>query len=244
MAAQTVFKRYEKKYLLTGAQEAAFLKAIDKKMAMDKYGEHTVCNIYFDTEDYDLIRNSIEHPIYKEKLRLRSYGVPESEDSKVFLEIKKKYDGVVYKRRIQLKLKEAEDYLYSGIHPDNDTQIMREIDWFLKTNPVVPAVFLAYDRRAFAGIEEPDFRLTLDRNIRCRKDHLHLSDGADGGRILDEDLTLMEIKIPGVMPLWMAQILSELSIRPVSISKYGTYYKNNRDIYMSVISNHCKMINA
>ena len=209
-------------------------------MEMDEYGEHTICNIYFDTPDYDLIRKSIEHPIYKEKLRLRSYGVPKGPDSKVFVEIKKKYDGVVYKRRIQLPLNVAEDYLYKGIHPQKDSQILREIDWFLKTNPVVPAVFLAYDRRAFAGVEDRELRLTLDKNIRCRRTQMHLAEGSDGEKILDDDLTLMEIKIPGVMPLWMANILSLLEIRPVSISKYGTFYKNNEDIYMSVIENHRK----
>ena len=92
MAVQTVFKRYEKKYLLSSEKEARFLKAIENKMELDKYGEHTICNIYFDTPDYDLIRRSIEHPIYKEKLRLRSYGVPKDGDSKVFVEIKKKFE--------------------------------------------------------------------------------------------------------------------------------------------------------
>ncbi len=240
MAVQTVFKRYEKKYLLSSEKEARFLKAIENRMELDKYGEHTICNIYFDTPDYDLIRRSIEHPIYKEKLRLRSYGVPKDGDSKVFVEIKKKFDGIVYKRRVQMTLNEAENYLYKGIHPDKDTQILRELDWFLKMNNVQPAVFLAYDRRAYAGIEDPQFRLTLDKNIRCRKKQLHLIDGAVGEKILEDDLTLMEIKIPGVMPLWMAGILSELEIRPVSISKYGTYYKDNEDVYMSVIENHRK----
>lgn len=236
--AQTVFKRYETKYFLTKEQEAQFLRRIEGKMAMDKYGEHNICNIYFDTPDFDLARRSIAKPVYKEKLRLRSYGVPEGPRSKVFVEIKKKFEGVVYKRREEMSLAEAEQYLYEGIHPEKDTQILREIDWFLKTNPVLPQVYLAYDRRAFAGIENPDFRLTLDRNIRARRSKLHLAEGSVGEAILPENVTLMEVKIPGVMPLWMAEILSDLKIYPASFSKYGTYYSKNRELFMSPVDNH------
>lgn len=238
MAVQTVFKRYEKKYFLTREQEAEFLQRIEGHMKMDKYGEHTICNIYFDTPDFDLIRASIERPIYKEKLRLRSYGVPEDGSSKVFVEIKKKFDGVVYKRREQMTLQQAEAYLYEGIRPDIDSQIMNELDWFLKVNNVRPAVYLAYDRRAFAEIGNSDFRLTLDRNIRCRRKQLNLADGAVGEAILPENITLMEIKIPGVMPLWMAQILSDLHVFPVSFSKYGTYYSTHPEVFMTAVNNH------
>lgn len=238
MADQTVFKRYEKKYFLTREQEAEFLKRIEGKMKLDKYGEHTICNIYFDTPNFDLARRSIEKPVYKEKLRLRSYGVPNSPDYKVFVELKKKYDGVVYKRREQMTLEEAEDYLYEGGHPEKDSQILRELDWFLKTNPVRPAVYLAYDRRAFAGVWEPEFRLTIDRNIRARHKQLNLSDGAVGESIIPDNMSLMEIKIPGVMPLWMAQILSDMKIYPASFSKYGTYYSTHPELYMSPITNN------
>ena len=130
MAVQQVFKRYEKKYILTTLQEKEFLKAIEGKMVMDKYGEHTICNVYFDDDTFGLIRESLDKPMYKEKLRLRTYGVPENGDHQAFIEIKKKFDGVVYKRRIPLKLKDAESYLYDGIRPGKDSQILREIDWF------------------------------------------------------------------------------------------------------------------
>ncbi len=240
--SETVFKRYEKKYLLTSEQERDFLRLLDGRMIIDQYGLHTICNIYFDTPDFDLIRHSIEKPIYKEKLRLRSYGIPESDDAKVYVELKKKFKGIVYKRRVGLKLRDAEAYLYDGIHPAKDNQIMREIDWFLKTNPVEPKVYLAYDRRAFYGLEDNSIRLTLDKNIRCRRKKLRLGEGAVGEQLLDEDMTLMEIKLPEYMPTWMAYILSELKIAPVSISKYGTYYCENPDMYMSVIENHLPLL--
>jgi len=236
MEVQQVFKRYEKKYILTGEQEREFLKAVEGKMIMDKYGEHTICNIYFDDDQFSLIRTSLDKPMYKEKLRLRTYGVPESGDHQAFIEIKKKFDGVVYKRRIPMKLKTAEKYLYEGIYPQKkDSQILKEIDWFLKAHaPVKPKVVLTYVRRAFYGAENPDFRMTIDKDITCRYDSLHLTDGVFGDPILKENTYLLEIKIPGIMPLWMSEILSRLKIFPASISKYGTYYKNTPELYLSM----------
>jgi len=236
MAVQQIFKRYEKKYMLTGEQEQKFLKAIEGKMIMDKYGEHDICNIYFDDDTFNLIRTSLDKPLYKEKLRLRTYGIPENGEHQAFVEIKKKYDGVVYKRRIPLKLKEAEDYLYRGIRPGKDSQILREIDWFLKQHaPIAPKVMLCYKRRAFFGAENKDFRLTIDREITCRYDELELTKGVYGDKILKEGNSLLEIKIPGIMPLWMSEILSGLKIFPVSFSKYGTYYKTTPGLYLSMV---------
>ena len=126
MKIQTVFERTEKKYILTLAQRRELLKRIAEHIKPDEYGESTVCSLYFDTDDYRLIRRSMEKPVYKEKLRLRSYSTPKR-DSNVFLELKKKYNGVVYKRRKTMKLGEAKDYLKYGVMPD-DSQIMRELD--------------------------------------------------------------------------------------------------------------------
>ena len=241
MDVQQVFKRYEKKYLLSGSQEEEFLKAIEGKMVMDKYGEHTICNIYFDDDSFGLIRESLDKPLYKEKLRLRTYGVPVDGDHQAFVEIKKKFDGVVYKRRIPLKLKVAEDYLYNGIHPEEDSQILREIDWFKKAHsPLEPKVVLTYVRRAFYGVENKDFRMTIDRDITCRYEGLHLTDGVYGKKILKEGESLLEIKIPGIMPLWMSEILSRLKIFPASFSKYGRYYSTTPELYLSMIENKSK----
>ena len=241
MAVQQVFKRYEKKYILTGSQEKEFLKAIEGKMVMDKYGEHTICNIYFDDDKFGLIRESLDKPMYKEKLRLRTYGVPENGEHQAFVEIKKKFDGVVYKRRIPLKLKDAEDYLYKGIHPEGDSQILREIDWFRKAHaPLEPRVVLTYVRRAFYGVENKDFRMTIDRDITCRYEGLHLTEGVYGKKLFEEGTSLLEIKIPGIMPLWMSEILSNLKIYPASFSKYGTYYSTTPELYRSMLEKDSK----
>ncbi len=231
MAVQQVFKRYEKKYILSAEQEKKFLEAVKDRMIMDQYGEHTICNIYFDDDIFSLFRRSIDKPKYKEKLRLRTYGVPEDGDHQAFIEIKKKFDGVVYKRRVSMKLKNAEKYLYEGIHPKKDSQILREIDWFLHLHaPVKPKVVLTYRRRAFYEKEFPDFRMTIDQDITARFDNLDLKQGVGGQKLLDEGMSLLEIKIPGVMPLWMSSILSKLDIFPASFSKIGTYYKETPEL--------------
>lgn len=219
-----VFQRIEKKYLLHTDQYDRFLKAIERFMKLDEYGLSTICNIYFDTEKDELIRTSIERPPYKEKLRLRSYGVPQQND-KVYLEIKKKYDSIVYKRRISLTLQEAEDYLLRGIHPAKDSQILREIDYFMKFYSPVPKLYLAYDRMAYFGREDKDFRMTFDSGIRSRREDLYLGHGDYGTQLYDEEYYLLEIKAAGAYPLWLAKSLSELEIYPISFSKYGSIYK-------------------
>lgn len=221
--ASYVFKRLEKKYLLTEAQAETLLQSLKGELKADAYGQYTVCNVYLDTDDYRLIRTSIEKPTYKEKLRLRSYGVPQLKD-RVFLELKKKYKGVVYKRRISLTEAEAEAYLNEGKTPADDGQIFREIDWAMHLYALRPKLFLAYDRTAFSGVEDDTLRLTLDRNVRFRTTDTGLRSGDAGEQLLPPDCVLMEIKVRGAFPLWLSCRLSAQGIFPVSFSKYGRCY--------------------
>lgn len=220
---QLTFERVEKKYLLTPAQLDALAPMLHRHMQIDQYGRHTICNVYYDTPDYRLIRTSLQKPVYKEKLRLRSYGVPGPGDT-VFVELKKKYRGVVYKRRTALELTAAERWL-AGDGPAPEGQIAREIDYFQSLYRTGPAVFLAYDRAAMFGRQDPDLRLTLDENIRWRTDALALSAGDRGSPLSVQGLYLMEVKLPGVMPLWLAHGLAQAGAAPVSFSKYGCCYR-------------------
>lgn len=224
---QETFKRYELKYLLDDMQYKLLRQCLQDKLKVDKYGMTTICNIYFDTPDHRLIRTSLDKPIYKEKLRLRSYGTPTKGD-KVFVELKKKYKGVVYKRREIMELTEAEHYLYDGRPAGRTTQITKEIDWFLKSyNGLAPAMYISYDRIAMYGLEDPQLRITFDSNILWREEELLLECGIWGTPILCEEQKLMEIKIPGTMPLWLSHILDELNIYPASFSKYGRGYQQS-----------------
>lgn len=225
---QGVFKRYEKKYLVSSAQYGLLLRAFGGRLQPDQYGESTVCNLYFDTPDARLIRASLEKPVYKEKLRLRSYGIPDAGGT-VFIELKKKYKGVVYKRRIDMTLEAATEYLVQSRAPENMGQIAREVDWFLALYPRIrPAMYISYQRTAFAGTDEPGLRVTFDREILWREEELRLDAGAWGTPLLAEDQRLMEIKIPGAMPLWLARLLDTLRVYPVSFSKYGRAYQESR----------------
>ena len=218
---QMTFKRVEIKYLLNPVQYRELKKRLEGRMAVDQYGKSTISNIYFDTPDSRLIRESLEKPVYKEKLRLRSYGIPKAGDT-VFLELKKKYKGIVYTRREDMSLEEAEDYLYRGKKPEKDSQVLHEIDWFLDYyKGVIPAMYISYDRIAMYGIEDEELRLTLDGNILWRDGALNLDKGSWGNTLLEPGGCLMEIKLAGAMPLWLGTALDELKIYPASFCKKG-----------------------
>ena len=223
---QRCFQRYEKKYLLNPEQYQKIRAGLAPYMEADEHGRYTICNLYYDTPDFQLIRASLDKPVYKEKLRMRSYGVPADGDS-VFVELKKKYKNVVYKRRTVLEAGEALDYLAGRCSPRAKDQICREIDWFLGRYHPVPQVFIAYDREALAGLEDRVLRVTFDIDLRWRDTALDLRSGDGGERITSRDQILMEIKIPGSAPVWLSRLLSENSVFPTSFSKYGVCYREN-----------------
>ena len=236
MAIQTVFKRYEIKYMITLEQKAKVLEAMKPYMKLDKYGRTTIRNIYYDTDTYLLIRRSIEKPTYKEKLRIRSYGSAEP-DSTVFVELKKKYKHVVYKRRISLPETEAVEWLSREHHCHKHTQISEEIDYFLDYYKTLhPTVFLSYEREAFYANDGSDFRVTFDDTILCRQDDLSLESEVYGTPILPEGKVLMEIKCSGGIPIWMTKTLSEEHIYKTSFSKYGTAYQTM--IFSRLVGEH------
>lgn len=228
------FKRYEQKYLLSAEQYASFKQRLDEYIQPDEYFKSTVCSVYYDTADFDFIRSSIDSPLYKEKLRLRSYNIPTA-DSTVFVELKEKFQGLVYKRRIAMTEREAADYLSGKSALKDNSQPGREIDWFLRTNSVSPKVFLASDREAYVGIKDNELRITFDRDIRWRGYDLDLTLGSYGENVTESGQVLMEIKMPESSPMWLARMLSEEKVFPTGFSKYGECYKEN--LFYGVTSN-------
>ncbi len=222
---QDVFKRYEKKYLLTSEQYSEISKALAPRMARDRFAESSIGNIYYDTPDFRIIRRSLDRPAYKEKLRLRTYKTPDS-GTEAFVELKKKYDHVVYKRRVAMRYGDALSYLNGGAAPE-DTQISHEIEWFLNFyEGLRPAMCIFYERLAVFDPEQPALRITFDTGIRWRTEGLDLSLGTRGEMLMPSGMRLMEIKIPGAVPVWLARALSEAGIFPVKYSKYGQAYQN------------------
>lgn len=217
------FARKERKYLLTDEQYRQMISLLDSRMSVDCFGRHTVNSIYFDTPDHYLIRHSLEHPVYKEKFRLRCYGDPAAADT-LYAEIKKKYKGVVYKRRISGTPEEITGFLSGNDIPGQNPQIQSEIRNLFSRYDLRPACYVAYERTAWLCPEEPELRLTFDENIRVRGDSLSFAEGTGGEPILPESHVLLEIKFPRSAPLWLADLLSSLGIRPVTFSKYGTWF--------------------
>ena len=238
MGYQAVFKRYEIKYTVTAAQKERILKAMEPYMEMDRFGRSTVRNIYYDTDDFVLARHSIAKPDFKEKLRVRSYAKADAE-STVFVELKRKFDGVVYKRRVGLCEADAMKWMAGSndqavIHGTGagSTQVTSEIEYFRGLySGLKPVLYLAYDREAYRmreGAQTADggseFRVTFDCNIRCRENDLSLKSEAYGTEMLEEGMFLMELKCPGAIPLWMTEVLSREHLYKTSFSKYGTAY--------------------
>lgn len=226
MAYQSCFQRFELKYILTRPQKEALLRAMEPYMRLDQYGRVTIRNIYYDTPSYRLIRASIERPVYKEKLRIRSYRqlVP-GEDA--FVELKKKFKKVVYKRRLSMPFHESIDWLKGVDSLQPPGQIGEEIRYFRDFyGDLQPTVFLSYEREAFYSLDGSEFRVTFDENILARDTDLSLCSQVYGTPILPTELTLVELKAPGAIPLWLTDFLTKNKIYKTSFSKYGTAYQS------------------
>lgn len=223
----TSFSRYEAKFFLTPQQLAQLMPLLEEHLSVDEYGKHTISNIYYDTDQYDIIRASIEKPVYKEKLRVRAYGRPDPENGTIFIELKKKYRHIVYKRRIVTTPPAARALLEQGAPPPGaDPQITEEIAHFMTLHQPVPKVYLSYDRVAMFCKDNSELRITFDTNLLWRDSELDLCAGSYGVPIFPDDRILMEIKVPGAMPLWLSHALSRNRIFRTSFSKIGTCYSS------------------
>jgi len=227
---QDIFRRREKKYLITGEQGAALQRLVSWYTAIDQQGEYLIQDLYYDTDNWDIISKSIEKPSFKEKLRLRFYGEYNSE-SQGFLEMKRKYEGIVYKRRIALPLSELKKRGVRETVSAVDSQISREISYFLLTNRVSEKIHIAYKRTAYTGIENKGLRITFDRDIvfhLCPMNNNNFSEfNPENDRqiqIIEQNQMLMEIKTADAIPLWLTRVLSENNIFPVTFSKFGVCY--------------------
>lgn len=232
MMETNVFRRYEKKFLLTETQYQRLLPVIQANMDLDPHCQdgapYHVSTIYFDTVDNDIVRRSLNQPRFKEKLRLRKYGLHDDNGS-VYLEIKRKHEGVGTKRRVQLTLTEAQSLLdgHQIMEPDDyySRQIIEEISYYLQVNKVRPSVFISYDRHAYTGHDDPSFRLTIDSHILTRRQRLNFQDSDEGDPLIDTDHRLLEVKVGQAMPLWFAKALSAEQIYLTSFSKYGKEFE-------------------
>jgi hypothetical protein len=219
-----VMQRYELKYLLDAHQADTLRRRIAGRMEPDQFGRTTIASLYYDTPDRRLVRASLEKPEFKEKLRARSYG-PADVESPVFLELKRKAGGIVYKRRVKATLAAVDGFLAGAEIPEGESQIGRELTAFRdRYRALEPACLILYDRTAYF---EPggDLRLTIDEAPRYRVTDPTLTDFGGGTPLLPPGGAVLELKVQGAMPLWLARTLSEEGIRKTSFSKYGEAWR-------------------
>ncbi len=224
MKNQNTFKRVEQKYILDKKQYDVVKNVMTKYFDKDKYPTSKIYNIYFDNDNNDLTINSLEKPIYKEKFRVRKYG----DSGDLFLEMKQKYESVVYKRRVVLDTYEYSNYIDKGIVPSKDKQIMNEIDYYMKYYKLKPFMFVAYDRESFLAKDDCELRITFDSNLRSRNSNLNLEDNGDEVKFFEKESWIMEIKSVNNLPLWFTSLLSDNGIYPTSFSKIGSIYEKER----------------
>ena len=234
---QEVFERRETKYVLSRTQYHALIKALGKNIEPDIYFRNTNCSVYFDTPEYELVSLSLEKPIYKQKIRVRSYGVPKSDESPVFLEIKKKFDDIGNKRRVTMRLKDFYHFLQTDELNGDNPQIEREIKHVFHHYDLRPTMYIAYERYSYCSAEDPNFRLTFDFDVRSRLDHLRLEDGDQGELYFKNGEIIMEAKSLGAFPMWFVRELSRLHIYPASFQKYGYIYQAR---FNEIINNNKK----
>ena len=249
MSSISVFRRTEKKYRTDAETYRKLIPLLEQHMELDPFCSggrpYQICNLYYDTAHDDVIRESLKKPFYKEKLRMRSYGFPADDNAEVFLELKKKIDGVVMKRRATLPYGKALRFMKDTTIPEDlsyiNRQVLREIREYLFRIDIRTSTLLTYERMAWFGKEDSRFRLTFDYNIRYLRGAteirpcLNIPAGLSGNRrkqmhrfdsLFSDDFMLMEAKVENAFPLWFSHLIGQEKIYPQSFSKYGVAYKN------------------
>lgn len=232
---QSVFEREETKYVITRSQYHDLVKALGDHIEPDIYFKNTNCSVYYDTPEFELVSRSLDKPLYKQKIRVRSYGVPKDDTSPVFLEIKKKFKGVGNKRRLALRLKDFYGFLQHGELYGDSPQIEREVKQCFDFYNLSPSMYVAYERYSYCGVKDSDFRLTFDLDLRSRIHDLRLEAGSHGDLFFPDQKVIMEAKGLGAFPLWFVRELSAMQIRPSSFQKYGYSFQRR---FSEIVNNN------
>lgn len=226
MDYQSIFERVEAKYVITRKQYELLMNELTDRLTPDRFPHSDISSIYFDTDDFRLIRTSLDKGCYREKLRLRSYCLKD-DSSEVFIEMKKKYHGVTYKRRQAVTYRQAMNYILFGKMPF-DSQILKEVDYLMNKYPdLKPKVLIRYQRDSFSGIDDPSLRITFDYQIEYSTDNLTLFNRNPEKKLTDNDTIIMEVKSLNAMPLWMTSVLDKMNIFSGNFSKYTRIYTND-----------------
>jgi len=214
-----IITRQEVKYLISRASHDALLRDLANHLVPNKFFAQTIHNVYFDNDTNDLILRSIEKKEFKDKLRLRAYHM-DGELGNPLIELKKKYKGTSYKRRIKLTIEQARDLINGGAL-NHTGQIADEMRFLIARTGCTPKMYIGYDRASYDVVGHDDLRITFDSNVRCRTTNLDFAPNPADKNIIDADHYILEIKAADTFPLWLTDALTRNGIFPQSFSKYA-----------------------
>lgn len=229
---QTNFQRIETKYILDRAMLARLEADMRPYLTADDYATSTISNVYFDNDEFQMIQDSIARKGGREKMRMRTYAEQPNDDSQVFLEIKKKCDEVGFKYRLVSNPLSVTNYIVNGVadHTISDDRVKAEVEQLQERYlDLKPKMVISYDRYSMRGLEDKKVRVTVDSNIRYRDYDVDLASGRYGLPLLEDDKVIMEIKVPGQYPQWLADILNKYGLEDQSFSKYGKAYLQTKE---------------
>jgi hypothetical protein len=222
------FTREEIKYQITSKIADILMCEFNKRLTPDMFPKYKVHTIYYDNDNDGIITHSIQKPvIFKEKLRLRFYENNNVLNPFGYFELKRKYDGTVYKKRIKLSPSQAEELLQgkSALEVLDETQISIEILAFLKRTNAKPKIYIGFERHAYEEKPEMDLRVTLDTDIASRRKGLGLRSSTLDVPLFLGKTFVLEIKSSLAYPMWLAELLSKHKIYPIPFSKWGAIYE-------------------
>ena len=205
---------------------------------VNEYGIYTISSLYMENDCKDCYYETINGDPFRQKVRLRVYGKQAFKDSDAFLELKNKINGLVVKRRINMKLSDAVNFMNDCAKNGNsakiesyknaDSQILKEIRQVIATKKLKPAVIVSYERLPLVAIDDESLRITFDFNLRSRSDALDQTEGTGGLRRCPKNVAILEIKTNKPLPYWLTKILAKYNYRNQTFSKYCSHYSPMR----------------
>lgn len=204
-------------------------------MKLDKYSEmmkdkhYTVRSIYFDTPDYDYYFEKIEGIKHRKKFRIRGYNEL-TPDSKVFFEIKRKYEIPIFKNRAvtsydnvcKLFMNQSVEKCISNSEKfPHAVDNVKRFFYHFYSDSLRPVILVIYEREAYLGLIDEKIRVTFDKNLRSVAfptiDELYSESRA---RVALKDQFILEVKFNDYFPSWMKPIIGILGLKRESASKY------------------------
>jgi hypothetical protein len=220
--------RYECKYLVLEAWVPEIRRIIGPFVRPDRFapqagGMYRISSLYLDSPDLQLLRMAREGWSERMKLRARTYS--ERQEDPVFLEVKRRFNGVVHKTRARLARAEVRAPLRShawGAPARSGPSELRQFVHLAQHFAVRPVRHVRYLREAYESRGGEPVRVTFDRALEQAEGRDgELSPDGSRWRPLGLEGVVLELKFTGGFPLWMGALVARFELERRSISKYS-----------------------